>query len=245
MSFRITLVTLFREFFDSPLKASLLGKAVERGDLEVGFVDPRDFASDRHRTVDDTPYGGGPGMVLKPEPMVAAIEAARELNPDAPVLVLTPAGSRFDAETAHELALGSGIILVCGRYEGFDERIMDYVDGELCIGDYVLSGGEPGAFVVLDAVSRHVPGVLGNLESTTSESFADGALEYPQYTRPPEFEGVEVPEILLSGDHGRIARWRRTAALLRTKERRPDLFERLVLSDDDEAALAKAGTRDE
>lgn len=236
-AFRVTLVTLFPEFFPGPLATSLLGKAVERGDIAVDTVNPRDFAADRHRTVDDTPYGGGPGMVLKPEPTVAAIEAARERNPGSPVVLLDPQGQPFTARLARLWAGGPGLILVCGRYEGFDERIRRFVDAEASIGDYVLSGGEPAALVIVDAVSREREGVLGNAESTAAESFAAGLLEYPQYTRPVEFRGLRVPEILLSGHHAAIDRWRRGKALVRTRARRPDLFERLVMTKDDEALL--------
>ena len=237
MSFRVTIITLFPGFFLGPLQASVLGKAVSRGDVCVTFIDPRDFTEDRHRTVDDTPYGGGPGMLLKPEPLVRAIEKARRENPDIPVFALTPSGQILNPERAEMLARGSGMTLVCGRYEGFDERIMAYVDGEYCIGDYVLSGGEPAAVVLLDSVSRFLPEVLGNSESTCRESFSEGMLEYPQYTRPASFRGADVPDVLLSGDHQKIAEWRRTEALRRTKSRRPDLFEQLVLSDRERAVF--------
>ena len=222
--FRFVIVTLFREFFDGPLQASLLGRAIGRGDITVDMIDPRDFTTDKHRTVDDTPYGGGPGMVLKPGPMVSAIEAARELAPGASVWLLCPSGRPFSSAVVRELAGEPGMILVCGRYEGYDERIRTFVDGELSIGDYVLTGGEPAAFVVIDAVARYVPSVLGNEASTTEESFSDGFLEYPQYTRPASYRGLDVPEVLLSGHHGEIAGWRRDQALRRTQERRPDLL---------------------
>jgi tRNA (guanine37-N1)-methyltransferase len=226
--FRISVVTLFSEFFAGPLEASLLGQAIRQGRIEVTMINPRDFTEDRHRTVDDTPFGGGPGMVLKPEPMVAAIEAARERTVGAPVVLLTPQGETLTAGSTESLAAETGLILVCGRYEGFDERIRDYVDSELSIGDYVLTGGEPAAVVVIDAVSRFRTGVLGNERSLREESFAEGLLEYPQYTRPAEFRGKEVPPVLRSGDHGRIAEWRRTMALERTRRRRPDLMARHV-----------------
>ena len=236
--FKVTVVTLFAEFFESPMRTSLLGKAVDNGALMLETVNPRDFTSDKHRTVDDAPYGGGPGMVLMPNPVVEAIEEARRVNPTAPVVLLSPQGGRFDAASAEELAAGDGVTLVCGRYEGFDERIRAFVDRELSVGDYVLSGGEPAALIIIDAVFRCLPGALGNAESTSSESFTDGLLEYPQYTRPAEFRGLEVPEILLSGNHGRIEDWRRRQALERTKHRRPDLIEQ---SEDNENATRASG----
>jgi tRNA (guanine37-N1)-methyltransferase len=176
-------------------------------------------------------------MVLKPEPLVAAIEAARAANPGAPAVMLTPQGRLLSAELVESLAALPGLVLVCGRYEGVDERVRHFVDDEVSIGDYVLSGGETAALVVIEAVSRHVSGVLGNRDSLDSESFASGTLEYPQYTRPVEFRGMRVPEVLLSGDHGRVAAWRRAMALLRTKERRPDLFAGLTLSPEDRRLL--------
>lgn len=223
--FTVSVVTLFPEYFEGPLSVSLLGKARERGDLRFEFVDPREHTSDRHRSVDDSPYGGGPGMVLKAGPMVEAIEAARSANPGAPVLALTPGGRRFAQRDVDTLTSGRGMILVCGRYEGFDERIFAYVDEELSVGDFVLSGGEPAAVVIIDAVARRLPGVMGNEESGESESFATGLLEYPQFTRPEEFRGVAVPAVLLSGNHAEIARWRAEQALERTRTRRPDLLQ--------------------
>ncbi len=176
---------------------------------------------------------GEPGMVLKVEPMVDAIEAARRANPESPVTLMTPQGQPLTSLAAAQLAQRPGVVLVCGRYEGFDDRIREFVDAELTIGDYVLSGGEPAALVVLDTVSREREGVLGNEQSTCSESFADGLLEYPQYTRPPEFRGLRVPPVLVSGDHGKIERWRRAQALARTRARRPDLFETLAIGPED------------
>ena len=222
--FKVTVVTLFAEFFESPIRTSLLGKAVEKGALELETINPRDFTSDKHRTVDDAPYGGGPGMVLMPNPVVDAVEEARRSNPAAPVVLLSPQGERFDSSTAAALASETGVILVCGRYEGFDERIRAFVDREISVGDYVLSGGEPAALVIVDAVFRCLPGTLGNSESACSESFAEGLLEYPQYTRPAVFRGMKIPEVLVSGNHGRIEEWRRQQAIDRTKERRPDLI---------------------
>ena len=234
---RFTIVTLFPGMFEGPLRESLLGKAIRAGRIEVDCVDPRDFAGGRHRVVDDTPFGGGEGMVMKPEPLVAAIEHVRESRGPDQVLMLSPRGRPFTQGLARELAGFSSLALVCGRYEGIDERVRDFVDGELSIGDYVLSGGEPAAWIVVDAVTRLVPGVLGNLQSTVEESFETGLLEYPQYTRPREFRGRSVPEVLLSGDHGRIAQWRRRQSLKKTQQTRPDLLEGLTLSEEDRRLL--------
>src|SRR6266481_9791038 len=217
-----------------PLSESLLGKAQEKGLLRARVIDIRDFAQGKHRVTDDVPYGGGAGMVMKPEPLVAAIEAARGQLAGAHVVLLSPQGARFDQSKAEDLARREKLVLVCGRYEGVDERVLAYVDEELSLGDFVLQGGEVAALAVIEAAARLVPGVLGNRESATRESFAGEALlEGPQYTRPPEFRGAGVPDALLSGDHARIERWRRRQALLRTRERRPDLFEKLRLSPED------------
>src|SRR5713101_6421449 len=217
-----------------PLAESLLGKAQEKGLLRARVMDIREFAAGRHRVTDDVPYGGGAGMVMKPEPLVAAIEAARAGLPGAHVVLLSPQGVRFDQRKAEELATRERLVLVCGRYEGIDEGVLAYVDEELSLGDFVLQGGEAAALAVIEAAARLVPGVLGNEESAARESFAgEMVLEGPQYTRPPEFRGTEVPKALLSGDHARIARWRRRQALLRTRDRRPDLFEKLRLSPED------------
>lgn len=224
--FQIHILTLFPEFFRSPLKTSILGHAIRRGHLDVEVTDIRDFATDRHRTTDDTPYGGGAGMVMKPEPLVEALEFARKGLSDAPRILLTPQGEPFRQETARELSSGSGMILVCGRYEGVDQRVRDgWIDRELSIGDYVLSGGEPAALVVTDCVMRLLPDVLGNEQSLDEESFSGEGLEYPHYTRPRDFRGRSVPDVLLSGDHGKIEEWRREKARERTRERRPDLID--------------------
>jgi tRNA (guanine37-N1)-methyltransferase len=234
---RFDVITIFPELFPSALSASLLGKAIEKGLLEVHFTDPRQFAVGKHKSVDDAPYGGGSGMVMRPEPLVAAIEAVEAGGPTHKVL-LAPAGWPIDQAAIRRLAEKPRITLICGRYEGFDERVARHVDEELSIGDFVLTGGEPAALVVIDAVARRLPGVLGNAESPLDESFERGLLEQPQYTRPPEFRGERVPEILLSGDHERVRRWRRREALLRTRDRRPDLFAKLALTDEDRALLA-------
>jgi len=230
----VAVLTLFPRLIAGPLGESLLGKAQEKGLLRVRVMDIRDYASGKHRVTDDVPYGGGAGMVMKPEPLVAAIEAARAALPGARVVLLSPQGRRFDQRKAEELAGCERLVLACGRYEGVDERVLPYVDEELSLGDFVLQGGEVAALAVIEAAARLVPGVLGNEESAARESFArEMVLEGPQYTRPPEFRGAAVPEALLSGDHARIARWRRRQALLRTRERRPDLFEKLRLSPED------------
>lgn len=220
-----TVITLFPQMFDSPLGYSILKKAREQALIGIACVDPRNYTRDRHRTVDDAPYGGGHGMVMKPEPLVAAIEdAQRNKGFRARVVLLTPRGRVFTQETARRLAEEKEIILVCGRYEGVDERVTAFVDESISIGDYTLSGGEPAAIVIIDAITRLIPGVLGNENSALDESFAEGLLEYPQYTRPEEFRGLRVPEVLLSGDHERIRRWRREQSLAVTREQRPDLY---------------------
>jgi tRNA (guanine37-N1)-methyltransferase len=232
---RVDVFSIFPEWFAGPLDASLLGKARAEGVLEVRLHDPRTFTADRHRSVDDAPYGGGAGMVMTPGPLFDAVDA---VDPPRPLLLLSAAGRPFDQAFAAELASGPGFSLVCGRYEGVDQRVADHLcDGELSVGDYVLAGGEAAAAVVIDAVARLLPGVMGNDQSAGDESFADGLLEYPQYTRPLEFRGHAVPEVLRSGDHARIARWRRAEALRRTIARRPDLLEDRGLTAADEAVL--------
>jgi tRNA (guanine37-N1)-methyltransferase len=223
----VEVLTLFPRMIAAPLEESILGKAREKGLLRVQVTDIREFADGKHRVTDDVPYGGGAGMVMKPEPLVAAIEAARQRGPGARVVLLSPQGPRFNQGKAQELASHGALILVCGRYEGVDERVLRWVDEELSLGDFVLTGGEIAALAVIDAMARLVPGVLGNELSAQSESFSgEGLLEGPQYTRPPEFRGLRVPEVLLSGDHEKIARWRLDQAVARTRERRPDLLTR-------------------
>jgi len=237
----IDVLSLFPEMLDSPLKASILGKAAERGLVRVRAHNIRDYARDRHQTTDDRPFGGGEGMVMKPEPLVEALEALGAEPPLPRSVLLTPRGSLFDQRKAEELSELPRLILVCGRYEGVDERVARYfVDEELSIGDYILSGGEPAALVVVDAVVRLLPGVLGNADSAARESFAEPLLEYPQYTRPRVFRGCEVPEALLSGHHERIRLWRRGMSLLRTRERRPDLFRQLKMTERDQDLLLRA-----
>lgn len=232
----IHILTLFPEIVRPFLGGSVLGAAVRDGHLEVSVTDVRDFATDRHRTVDDTPYGGGDGMVIKCEPTVEAIEAVR--RPEGRVFLLSPRGRLFDQEMAAELARERQLVLVCGRYAGFDDRIARVTGAEeLSIGDYVLSGGELAALVVTEAVSRLVPGVLGNPFSAGIDSFSRGLLEYPVYTRPREFRGLPVPEILVSGDHAAVERWRREQSLRVTLGRRPDLLRRADLSQEDRKIL--------
>jgi tRNA (guanine37-N1)-methyltransferase len=217
-----------------------LGKAWRTGAVDIVVHDLRAGADDPHRSVDDSPFGGGAGMVLAPEPLFAVVEAAA---PVRPLLLLGPGGRRFDQEMAQELAGGTGFSLLCGRYEGVDQRVADHlVDGELSIGDYVLAGGEVAAAVVIEAVARLVPGVMGNQASIEEESFAGGLLEYPHYTRPADFRGWEVPEVLLSGHHQRVGQWRRAAAIARTRERRPDLIAaRGGISEEERSLLAEYG----
>lgn len=219
---RVDLVTIFPDVVEAYAATSVLGRARRAGILDVRVHDLRQGADDARRSVDDTPFGGGAGMVLAPGPVFQAIE---RFAPPRPLFLLSPAGARFDQRLARDLAGAGGFSLLCGRYEGVDQRVADHLaDGELSIGDYVLAGGELAALVVLEAVCRLVPGVLGNEASPGEESHALGLLEYPQYTRPANFRGYEVPEVLLSGDHGRIARWRHAESLRRTLERRPDLI---------------------
>ncbi|HEY3097183.1 MAG TPA: tRNA (guanosine(37)-N1)-methyltransferase TrmD [Acidimicrobiia bacterium] len=219
---RIDVFTIFPEYVEGPLRSSLLGRARDRELVDVRVHDPREQTSDAHRTVDDTPFGGGAGMVMTPEPLFAAVEA---VDPPRPLLLLSAAGRRFDQKMASQLAHGDGFSLLCGRYEGVDQRVADHLcDDEISVGDYVVAGGEAAALVVVEAVVRLVPDVLGNVESAEDESFGDGLLEYPQYTRPADFRGWTVPEVLRSGDHALVARWRRAQALRRTLDRRPDLL---------------------
>jgi tRNA (guanine37-N1)-methyltransferase len=223
---RIDLLTIFPGLFESPLRESLLGKASEAGVLDIRVHDIRDSATDKHRQVDDESYGGGPGMVMKPEPLFAAVESLGEGNKR--VIALSPAGRRLDQALVRELSAEPWLVLICGRYEGVDERVVEGLPAEeVSIGDYVLSGGEIPALVVLDAVTRLVPGVIGREESHQRDSFGeDGLLDHPHYTRPPVFRGMAVPEVLLSGNHAEIERWRREAALEKTRRNRPDLLER-------------------
>ena len=227
-------LTIFPGIFDSPLGESLLKKASDRGLIQVRVRNLRDFADDRHRTTDDYPYGGGVGMVMKPEPVIRAVEALKAEDPEAKSILLTPQGERFHPKMAQTMSGHNHYILICGRYEGLDERVrLAAVDLEISIGDYILMGGEIPALVFIEAVSRHLPGFLGCGQSVEEDSFSRGLLEYPQYTRPPVFRGMTVPEVLLSGNHAEIERWRRRESLRRTLLRRPDLLERAALSEEE------------
>jgi len=220
---RIDVLTIFPGIFESPLRESLLGKAIEAAILDVRVHDIRDFTTDRHRQVDDESYGGGPGMVMKPEPVFAAVESLGE-GPKR-VILLSPAGRRLDQALVRELAKEPWLVLISGRYEGVDERVVEGLPAEeISIGDYVLSGGEIPALVLLEAVTRLVPGVVGSEESLERESFEEGTLDHPHYTRPGEFRGMRVPDVLLSGNHAEVERWRREAALEKTRRNRPDLL---------------------
>ncbi|HEX9342245.1 MAG TPA: tRNA (guanosine(37)-N1)-methyltransferase TrmD [Actinomycetota bacterium] len=229
---RIDIVTIFPGFFASPLATGLLGKAGERGLVEVRCHDLRDWARDRHRSVDDAPFGGGAGMVMLPAPWFEALDTLLAEGP-ARVVLLAPDGHRFDQASAASLAREQRLILCCGRYEGIDERVRTRVDEVVSIGDFILAGGESAALVVLDTVARLVPGVMGNAASATDESFAAGLLEYPQYTRPASYRGLEVPPVLRSGDHGAVAHWRREQALERTHRCRPELLADADLTDEE------------
>ena len=234
-------VTLFPEMFTALTEHGVTGRAVKRGQLTVEFSNPREHAHDRHRTVDDRPFGGGPGMLMKVEPLLEAIEAIRQKAPSRPrVIYLSPQGKPLTQRRAEELAQLDSLVLLCGRYEGIDERIVETcVDEEISIGDYVLSGGELGAMVLLDAVSRLIPGVLGHVDSAAEDSFSEGWLDCPHYTRPEEFAGQRVPEVLLSGNHALIRRWRLKQSLGRTWQRRPELLAELTLSKEQQQLLAE------
>jgi tRNA (guanine37-N1)-methyltransferase len=239
---RIDVFSLFPDYLAGPLDVSLVGRARSAGIVDVRVHDPRAWSTDRHHTVDDRPFGGGAGMVLTPEPLFAAVEA---VEPPRPLLLLSASGRRFDHRFAIELAATDGFSLLCGRYEGVDQRVADHLcDDELSVGDYVLAGGEAAALVVIEAVTRLLPGVMGNTTSAADESFVEGRLEYPQYTRPAEFRGWQVPEVLRSGAHDRVVAWRRAAALRRTQERRPDLVAETPLSTAERALLEEFPTED-
>ncbi len=235
---RFDILTLFPEMFKSPFDSSLLKKAQEKGLIEIAVHDIRDYTEDRHRMTDDYPYGGGSGMVMKVEPIARALEDVIPERRAAKVILLTPQGKVFNQIMAEELSACSRIVLICGRYEGVDERVRDYlVDEEISIGDYVLTGGELPAMVIVDAVSRLVSGVLGNCDSAATDSFSTGLLEYPQYTRPADFRGWKVPEVLLSGNHRVIDAWRRRESLRKTALRRPDLLSKAGLTEEDRKML--------
>jgi len=241
--------TLLPEVFPPYLERSILQRARQRGLVSINVHNIRDYTHDRHHVTDDTPYGGGGGMVMKPEPVFEAVESVLGLdahhsgpNPDCPIIMLTPQGRVFSQSIAEELSRFERIALICGRYEGIDERIREHlVTDEISIGDYVLTGGELPALIVIDAVSRLIPGVLGDPDGANDDSHASGLLEYPHFTRPPEFRGWKVPEVLLSGDHARVAKWRREQSLLRTLARRPEMLEKLDLTDKERIFLQEHG----
>jgi len=241
---RFEVFTLFPQVFEPYLETSILQRARQRGLVEVRLHNIRDWTTDRHHITDDMPYGGGGGMVMKPEPIFTAVEGVLGSPPACPVILMTPQGRVFNQKVAQELAGQPALALLCGRYEGVDERVRQHlVTDEISIGDFVLSGGELAALVVIEAVTRLLPGVLGDPDGAWDDSHAMGLLEYPHFTRPPEFRGWEVPEILLSGDHGRIARWRREQALLRTWQRRPDLLLTAPLTEADREFLSRLGSK--
>ncbi len=234
-----TIYTLFPNLFSSPLQESIIKKAADKGLVRFNIVNIRDFAEDIHRTCDDNPYGGGPGMVMKIEPIHRAMEHVERTMGRSKSVLLTPQGRIFDQFTAERFARVPHLSLICGRYEGVDERVLSLVDEEVSIGDYVLSGGEAAALVLIDAISRCIPGVLGNDQSTVDESFKEHLLEYPQYTRPEEYQGMVVPPVLLSGNHEEIRKWRREESLKKTVLKRPDLMDRFMPTKEDEKLLRK------
>jgi tRNA (guanine37-N1)-methyltransferase len=234
---KFNVLTLFPGMLDSPMRESILGKAVEKDLIQVAVHNLRDWAEGRHQVTDDTPYGGGDGMVMKVEPVARALAELRERSPQTRVLLMSPQGKVFLQSDAERLSRQESLTFVCGRYEGFDERIRGLVDEELSLGDFVLTGGELAAMTMIDAIARLLPGVLGSSGSALTDSHSDGLLEYPQYTRPAEFDGQQVPAVLLSGNHQRIADWRRREQLRRTLERRPDLLEKAPLSKEDRRTL--------
>lgn len=240
---RIDILTLFPGMFRGPFDESIIKRAAEAGIVDIHVHDIRDWAEGKHSVADDYPYGGGPGMVMKPEPIFAATEAVLGQSPErGPVVLMTPVGRRFSHDVALELAKEQRLVIICGHYEGVDQRVHEHLaTDEISIGDYVLSGGEIPAMVVVDAVVRHLPGALGCAESAEVESFAEGLLESPQYTRPPEFRGWKVPDVLLSGHHAEVAKWRRRQSLLLTAQRRPDLLAKVHISDEDREWLAEQG----
>ncbi len=238
----IDILTLFPEFFLSPLSQSILKRAQERGIISIACLNLRDFAHDRHRVTDDRPFGGGPGMVLKIEPLVEAIRWVRQQRPTVKVILLSPQGRLFNQELARQMAQLGSLLLICGHYEGVDDRLQHFIDAEISLGDFILTGGEIPALAIVDAVTRLLPGSLGDEESAAEDSLKDNLLKGPQYTRPREFAGYAVPDVLLSGDHRRIAQWRRQQALWRTWQRRPDLLARARLTPADRTFLAALET---
>src|SRR3990167_6788663 len=243
---RFEILTIFPDFFKSPLKQSILGKAIKKGIVEIGIHNIRDFALDKHKTTDDCPYGGGDGMVMKAEPIVRAVESVKATSsPDAKVILTSPQGRQFNQQMAAEFAASKGLVIICGRYEGVDERVKELVvDVEVSVGDYILSGGETASMVIVDAISRLIPGVLGSAMSANDESFSRGLLEYPQYTRPEYFRGSRVPEVLLSGNHREIKRWREKESIRKTIENRPDLLGKIQLTEEEKSVISELKKED-
>jgi len=243
---RFDVFSLLPQVFQPYLEASILQRAIQNSLLDVHLHDIRAWTTDKHHITDDTPFGGGGGMVMKPEPIFAAVEEILGTPPVCPVILLTPQGRTYTQEIARELSAYPRIGLICGRYEGFDERVREHlVTDEISIGDYVLTGGEIPALLLIDSITRLIPGTLGDPDGAQDDSFASGLLEYPHYTRPAEFRGWQVPEVLLSGNHAHIARWRRDQALLRTRTRRPDLLEKFELNKKDKEFLARMGQEED
>jgi tRNA (guanine37-N1)-methyltransferase len=238
---RFNVLTIFPDFLTSPLQEGMIRRAIQDNIITVAVTDIRSFAVDKHSMTDDRPFGGGEGMVMKPEPVVKAIKQARLEQEHSQVIFLSPQGRCFNQQVAGELAELDHLILLCGRYEGVDERVRNYIDDEISIGDYILTGGELAALVIIDAVTRLLPGVLGCRDSARLDTFSRGGLKYPQYTRPREFAGKRVPDVLLSGDHQAIAEYRLLAAVRRTKEKRPDLFKTMKFSVEEKKILKKNG----
>lgn len=235
---KFDILTLFPNMFSSPFQESIIGRAIKNGIIEIRTINIRDFSTDKHKTVDDIPYGGGHGMVMKVEPIVRAIRWVKSQDPSSWTIYLSPQGKPLNQKKVEELSKKSHLILICGRYEGVDERVREfYIDEEISIGDYILTGGELAAMVLIDSVSRLIPGVLGTEESAREESFTDFLLEYPQYTRPFDFEGHKVPEVLVSGNHLAISEWRRKEAIKRTYKKRPDLLANAILTDEDKSFI--------
>ena len=227
---RIDILTLFPDYFQGPFTVSMVKRAIAKKAVDIRLQDLRKFTTDKHHTADDVPYGGGAGMVMKPEPLVRALFALRKGRKKVKTLLMSPQGSRFDHSMAVELAREKSLLLVCGHYEGLDERVLKWIDAEVSLGDYVLTGGEPAAAVIVDALVRFLPGVVGDRESVEKDSFVNGLLDYPHYTRPRVFKGMKVPDVLLSGNHAHIERWRKKESLKNTLGKRPDLLDRVTLS---------------
>jgi tRNA (guanine37-N1)-methyltransferase len=239
---RFDILTIFPELLESPLQEGIIRRAREDGAIEVSITNIRDFADDKHAMTDDRPYGGGEGMVMKPEPLAAAIRNAGSKSEEEYVVLLSPQGRKYTQRVAEELASKEHLVLVCGRYEGVDERIREhFIDEEISLGDYILTGGELAAMVVVDSITRILPGVLGCSDSAENDTFSRGGLKYPQYTRPRIFEGHEVPDVLLSGDHARIAEWRMIESVKMTRAKRPDLLDAMIFSPSEKKILKKQG----